>query len=120
MAKIMIVDDMIEIQEILEEILSIKGHSVISAAMDGQQAIDYITKEQNEKPDLIIMDHRMPIVDGITALQEILAIDSDLKIIFVSADESARKKALQIGAVDYLIKPFSIKVILKKIADLVH
>ncbi|NHJ86928.1 MAG: response regulator, partial [Asgard group archaeon] len=68
-----------------------------------------------EWPDLVIMDHRMPVKDGVTALQELLEMDSSIKVIFVSADESARKKALSMGAIGYLIKPFSVKEILKLI-----
>ena len=111
----MIVDDMVVIQEILKEILSLKGHTVISLAYDGQQAVDYFKNKNHELPDLVIMDHRMPIKDGVTALQELLAINKNIKIIFVSADESARKVALRMGAVVYLVKPFSVKTFLKMI-----
>jgi two-component system chemotaxis response regulator CheY len=110
----MIVDDMVVIQEILKEILHLKGHSVTYSAFDGQQAIDYFV-ENKDWPDLVIMDHRMPVKDGVTALKELLELDNDIKVIFVSADESARKKALAMGAIGYLIKPFSVKEILSLI-----
>ena len=108
----MIVDDMVVIQEILVEILSLKGHDVIFAAHDGQQAIDYYTDQNNPKPDLIILDHRMPGKDGVATLKELMAIDGAVKVVFVSADESARTEALTIGAIDYLVKPFSVNAIL--------
>ncbi|GAI92169.1 unnamed protein product [marine sediment metagenome] len=111
MAKIMIVDDMVVIQEILKEILNLKGHTITHSAFDGQQAVDYFS-DNNDWPDLVIMDHRMPIKDGVTALKELLELDSSIKVIFVSADESARKRALTLGAIGYLIKPFSVKDIL--------
>ena len=111
-ARVMIVDDMVVIQEILVEILSLKGHDVIFSANDGQQAIDYFTDNNNPKPDLIILDHRMPGKDGVATLKELMEIDGAVKVVFVSADESARNEALTIGAVDYLVKPFSVKAIL--------
>ena len=119
MAKIMIVDDMVVIQEILREILNLKGHTIIHTAADGQEAVDYFKNSINEWPELVIMDHRMPVKDGVTALQELLVIDKSIKVIFVSADESARKEALMMGAIGYLIKPFSVKAILTLIDSVV-
>ncbi|NHJ46467.1 MAG: response regulator [Asgard group archaeon] len=118
MAKIMIVDDMVVIQEILKEILNLKGHTITYSAFDGQQAVDYF-RGNSDWPDLVIMDHRMPIKDGVTALKELLEMDSSIKVIFVSADESARKRALTVGAIGYLIKPFSVKDILNLIDTVV-
>ncbi len=114
----MIVDDMVVIQEILKEILNLKGHIITYSAFDGQQAIDYF-KENSDWPDLVIMDHRMPVKDGVTALKELLELDSKIKVIFVSADESARKRALSMGAIGYLIKPFSVKDILQLIETVI-
>jgi two-component system chemotaxis response regulator CheY len=114
----MIVDDMVVIQEILKEILNLKGHTITYSAFDGQQAIDYF-KDNTDWPDLVIMDHRMPIKDGVSALKELLELDSKIKVIFVSADESARKRALNMGAIGYLIKPFSVKDILQLIETVV-
>jgi len=111
----MIVDDMVVIQEILREILGLKGHTITYTAVDGQQAVDYFQEHKNDWPDLVIMDHRMPVKDGVTALQELLEMDPSIKVIFVSADESARKRALLMGAIGYLIKPFSVKEIIKLI-----
>ncbi|TET29528.1 MAG: response regulator [Candidatus Heimdallarchaeota archaeon] len=119
MAKIMIVDDMIVIQEILKEILNLKGHTIIFTALDGQQAVDYFKDPVNERPEIVIMDHRMPIKDGVTALEELLVLDENIKVIFVSADESARNKALVMGAIGYLVKPFSVKAILKLIDSVI-
>jgi two-component system chemotaxis response regulator CheY len=119
MAKIMIVDDMVVIQEILKEILNLKGHTIIHTAVDGQQAVDYFMNPANEWPEIVIMDHRMPVKDGVTALEELLKLDKDIKVIFVSADESARKRALVMGAIGYLVKPFSVKAILKLIDSII-
>ena len=81
MAKIMIVDDMIVIQKMLKEILSIKGHQIVFTASSGQQAIDYFTSPNNEQPEIVIMDHRMPGKDGLNTSKEVLDIDNSVKII---------------------------------------
>ncbi len=113
MAKIMIVEDLSIMQEILKEVLALNGHSVIFQAINGQEAIDYYSNEENVRPDLVLMDHRMPGKDGISTMQEIFEIDDATNIVFVSADPSARKKALEMGAVYYLIKPISVKTFLE-------
>lgn len=120
LARVMIVDDMVVIQEILVEILSLKGHDVIYTANDGQQAIDYFSNNNNPKPDIIILDHRMPGKDGVTTLKELIQIDGAVKVVFVSADESARNDALTFGAIDYLVKPFSVKAILTLIEKITN
>ncbi len=119
MAKIMIVDDMIVIQKMLKEILSIRGHQVIFTAGTGQQAVDYFTNPNNEFPEIVIMDHRMPGKDGLATFKEVLAINDAVKIIFVSADESVREEAIACGASGYLIKPITIKSMLNLIENLV-
>lgn len=110
---------MVVIQEILKEILNLKGHSIIYTAFDGQEAVDYFKDTNNERPEIVIMDHRMPVKDGVTALIELMELDCSIKVIFVSADESARKRALKEGAIGYLVKPFSVKTILKLIDEIV-
>jgi len=61
------------------------------------------------KPDLIIMDYRMPVKNGIEALKEILEIERQAKIMIISADRSIEKIAKSVGAVAFMRKPFSMK-----------
>jgi two-component system chemotaxis response regulator CheY len=58
------------------------------------------------KPDLIIMDHRMPIKNGVEATKEILAMQPKAKVLFISADVSQENRVAEIGAVGFLEKPF--------------
>ena len=104
-ATVFIVEDNKELQELYRIELMISGFNVIGAASNGKDAI-YMFKSFNEKPDIILMDHRMPIKNGLEAANEILQIDNHSKIIFMSADITIKSEALSIGAHEFLKKPF--------------
>ncbi|HHD15400.1 MAG TPA: response regulator [Euryarchaeota archaeon] len=108
MARVMIVDDETELLALYSEMLTVFGHEIIAAVTNGEEAIKKY-EELKTKPDLIILDHRMPIRNGLETAAEILSQDPDEKIIFISADSSIRKAALDIGAIDFLEKPFVLK-----------
>ena len=114
----MIVEDVIVMQEILKEILGLKGHSVIYNANNGQDAVDYFLNPNNDEPDIIIIDHRLPVKDGITALKEILSINSQVKAIFISADDSVKEEAIKIGAHGFFVKPITITKVLELIGEI--
>ena len=110
MKKVLIVDD----EEILVELYSIiikkYTNCMIEAAYDGQEAVEkYLGFD--EKPDLILMDHRMPVKEGIQAAKEILRMNGYTKILFVSADEKKEKEALAIGGVGFIKKPVMAEVL---------
>ncbi len=86
-------------------ILKAYGYDVIGKAKNGEEAINMYTSLPN-KPDVVIMDHRMPVKNGIEATKEIFQIDENARIIFASADESVKDTALLIGAVSFKTKPF--------------
>jgi len=73
-----------------------------------------------EKPDVILMDHRMPLKNGLEASKEILQINPDIKIIFITADQTIREEALSIGVADFIDKPFSIQDIITSIKKCVN
>jgi len=83
------------------------GHTVIDFASNGNEAILKF-KNFKTKPDLIIMDHRMPFKNGIDTMREIIELDPDMKIIFTSADNQIRDLALRSGAISFQEKPFPI------------
>ena len=72
-------------------------------------------KSFREKPDIILMDHRMPIKNGIETLREILRIDNLSKVIFMSADTSVKEEALSLGAISFKDKPFTAKRLIENI-----
>nr|YP_009315447.1 Probable transcriptional regulator ompR [Yamadaella caenomyce]SCW23902.1 Probable transcriptional regulator ompR [Yamadaella caenomyce] len=104
--KILIVDDETSIRRILETRLSIIGYDVISAS-DGEEALILFRKEY---PSLVILDVMMPKLDGYGVCQE-LRKESDVPIIMLTAlgDVSDRITGLELGADDYVVKPFSPK-----------
>lgn len=112
--KILIVDDEPVLHELLRDIFELNGHRVVGDAYDGLEALRvYRTLLLSyQRPDVVIMDHRMPLKDGVETSAEILQIDPDAKILFASADEKAKDRALEIGAVDFIKKPFEISVLI--------
>lgn len=111
MATVFIVDDDIFIHTILTRLLAIKGHKVIESAYDGQDAIEKF-QEMTEKPDAILMDHRMPILMGLDATQRLLELDPSLRILFVSADVTVEEVAMETGAIAFLVKPVDGKTLI--------
>lgn len=104
--KILVVDDEPAVRRILTTRLSMVGYAVVTAA-DGEQALQVF---QKENPDLVVLDVMMPKADGYHTCQE-LRKESDVPIIMLTAlgDVADRITGLQIGADDYLVKPFSPK-----------
>jgi len=109
---VFIVEDEPILQYLYESLLKSAGYLVISTAKNGEEAITKFRLFPN-KPDFILMDYRMPIKNGLEAMEEILRVQPSSKIIFASADRSIKEKALSSGAVGFLEKPFDS-------ADLIH
>ena len=105
MANILLVDDSRTSRKILRNILESAGHTIVDEATDGEQAIE---KYMASKPDVITLDITMPVMDGIEALKQIKLVDSEAKVIMVSA--SSQKdiliEAVKYGAEDFIAKPF--------------
>ncbi|NJM67114.1 MAG: response regulator transcription factor [Acaryochloris sp. RU_4_1] len=104
--KILVADDEASIRRILETRLSMMGYEVITAA-DGEEALQVV---HNQDPDLIILDVMMPKLNGYQVCQT-LRQESDVPIIMLTAlaDVADRITGLEMGADDYMVKPFSPK-----------
>lgn len=105
MSKILVADDAVFMRLMIRQILTHRESIEIWEAENGQVAVDLFRVHQ---PDLTFLDITMPIKDGLATLQEILAIDSQAKIVMCSAiaQEKVVQKAIEMGAIDFLIKPF--------------
>jgi DNA-binding response OmpR family regulator len=111
-AKILIVDDEPRYVRLMEANLLTEGYQVIPA-YNGQEALNIVT---SQKPDLIILDVMMPVVDGFTVCERIREF-SNLPIIMVTAkgEERDRVRGLDLGADDYIVKPFSATELLARV-----
>ena len=112
MASILIVDDEQGIRDVLREYLELEGYEVDDAA-DGMEAI---RKAKAKDYDLIVMDVMMPKLDGYSAVKEIKK-DKDVPVIMLSArsEEYDKLFGFEIGADDYVTKPFSPKEVVARI-----
>ncbi|MHA1136235.1 MAG: response regulator [Candidatus Thorarchaeota archaeon] len=104
MASVLIVDDDFLLNDVLTRMLSIGGHIVVGQAYNGAEAVEMFDR-LNPKPDIILMDYRMPVMDGTSATRKIIQIHPGSRIIFISADDTVRVDALNAGALGFLTKP---------------
>jgi two-component system chemotaxis response regulator CheY len=117
MTSVLIVDDELFIVELYRDILQLRGYKVVGTAFDGEEAIRKY-RSSNQKPDVIIMDHRMPVMNGVEATKEILRANPTQKVIFVSADVMVEKEARDAGAIEFLPKPFRMDDLIEKMAKI--
>lgn len=113
MSKILVVDDEIKECELLERFLERKGYEVISSN-NGMHALE---KVKSEKPDIILLDIKMPDMDGIEVLRRIREFDKDVCIIMVTVvnDKTTGMEALKTGADEYVTKPIDLNYLEKVI-----
>ena len=112
MSKILIADDEAHIREILRVYFIKEGFEVIEAE-DGQQAL---LKVEKESPNIVLLDIMMPVMDGITACEEIRR-RFDIPIIMLTAkdEDDDRILGLEKGADDYITKPFNPREVVARI-----
>lgn len=105
--KVMVVDDEKSIVDLFEVIQEICDFQVIAEAYSGEDAVETYSKLRI-KPDVVIMDERMPGMNGLEAAKKILDKDRSAKVIFVSGDPRIEEKALSIGVSAFVQKPFGL------------
>ena len=116
--KILVVDDEIYIVHILDFSLGMEGYEVVTA-LDGEQALE---KVKTEKPDLIVLDIMMPKLDGYEVCKNIKsnAATQHIPVILLSAKgrNVDQKLGFDVGADDYITKPFSPRKLVERINQL--
>ena len=111
--KLLVAEDDTNLGTILKAYLTQKGFTVFLAS-DGQQALDIY---KDSSMDACILDVMMPVKDGFTVAKELRRIDKNIPILFLTAKslEADKLKGFEVGADDYITKPFSMEELLARI-----
>jgi len=112
--KILLVDDSRTIRNIQKNTLKTLGHTDVTEAADGLEALTCLAKET---PDLMLVDWNMPNMDGITLIKKVRETDKALPIIMVTteAEKSRVLEAVKAGVNNYVVKPFTAETLSEKI-----
>ncbi len=106
MEKILIIDDQLGIRLLLTEVFKKEGY-ITAQASNGVEALAML---EQDRPDLVLLDMKLPGMDGLEILRRIRKIDSDLKVIMMTAygELDMIQEAKQLGALKHFTKPFDI------------
>ena len=115
--KILVVDDAVFMRTTVSNALKKAGYEELIDAGNGAQAVEQFSKEH---PDLVIMDITMPEMDGLQALKAIKEIDPNAKVVMCSAmgQEAMVIEAINLGALDFIVKPFKPDRLLKTVSTI--
>ena len=110
--KILIVEDEANIRELLRLYLEREGYTVIEA----ENGVEGIKKWKSDKPDMLLLDVMMPVMDGWAVCKEIRA-ESDVPIIMLTAkgETADRVSGLEMGADDYIVKPLEMPEVIARV-----
>lgn len=114
MRRVLIVDDIPFIRAVIKDILIEGGYQVVDEASDGAQALAIY---KAIKPDIVLLDIHMPVLDGIETLKRIKKINRESTVIMCSSlgDQENIINAISLGAKDFVVKPFRKERILSAI-----
>ena len=117
MSKILVAEDNLPNRELIREILESCGHEVIEAE-DGQQALERL---KDTKPDLVLLDIQMPVLDGYAVVRHLRQIPrfAGIKVVALTAYamQGDRERVLQSGFDGYLTKPVDIAKLTEEIQE---
>ncbi|TVR60128.1 MAG: response regulator [Spirochaetaceae bacterium] len=103
--RVLIVDDLTFMRIAIREAVEEAGFVVTSEARNGWEALIRYT---DDKPDVVLLDIAMPVMDGITALKKLMLLDPTACVVMCSAlgEQEMIVKAIKLGARDFVVKPF--------------
>jgi two-component system response regulator (stage 0 sporulation protein F) len=112
--RLLIVDDEAPVLEVLSEYFGGQGYAV-EMASSGKEALEAVRRR---RPDVVLLDIRMPGMDGVELLRRLRDLDAGLAVIMVTANEDVAlaRETLKIGAFDYVAKPFDFKYLDQAVA----
>ena len=116
--RVLVVDDSMFVAKQLSQILMSAGFEVAATAANGEEGVEKY-KELHPNVDVVTMDITMPRMDGMTALEQIIAFDKDACVVMVSAlgKNDLVKNALMLGAKNYIVKPLDRDKVLERIVS---
>jgi two-component system response regulator MprA len=114
MAKVLLVDDEPDILLMLRMAFEDDGHEIVMAA-DGRMGLERLA---DHSPDVVVLDMMMPVVDGWGVLEamEVEGITTPVVVVSAKSDPKDCKRALELGAVEYVVKPFDLDRLLALVA----
>ena len=117
--KVLLVDDSVFVTKQISQILGSEGYEIVGTAGDGFEGVQKY-KELCPNVDIVTMDITMPKMDGITALEQIMEFDKNARVVMITAlgKEELVKKAILMGAKNYIIKPLDRKSVLERVATI--
>jgi two-component system chemotaxis response regulator CheY len=103
--RVLIADDLSFIRMLQKEVLTEGGYQIVGEATNGREAVE---KYRTLTPDVVLLDITMPGMNGLAAMQEILALDPRARVLICSAigQQSMIVEAIKAGARDFIVKPF--------------
>jgi two-component system chemotaxis response regulator CheY len=103
--RILIADDLSFIRMLQKEVLTEGGYQIVGEAANGREAVE---KYRELAPDVVLLDITMPEMNGLAAMQQILAMDAGARVLICSAigQQSMILEAIKAGARDFIVKPF--------------
>jgi len=118
MGRILLIEDARDLAEVVRRELEGAGYDILLAG-DGKTGLDLALRF---RPDLIILDWMLPGMDGLEVLRRLRAADSPLPVLMLTArsEEADRVVGLELGADDYLTKPFSMRELLARVRALLR
>ena len=114
--KILVIDDERDLREVMTEVLETAGYRAFSAA----NGADGVRLNERENPDVIVLDLRMPGMDGIETLRRIREQDSEVSVVILTANGNSEtiREAVGLTVSEYLSKPFENPEFVKLIGNL--
>lgn len=107
---IAIVEDEPDLLSVYQTLFKKRGIKICFVASDGIEAVRAF-KAAKKKPGIILMDQRLPSLQGIEAMKAIMKDTPDTRVVFISADPSIKEKALKAGAAAFILKPATLATI---------
>ena len=114
--KILLVDDSRTIRNIQKNVLAEIGYQNVVEASDGREALSRIAVE---KPDLMLVDWNMPVMDGLTLVRKVRETDKTTPIIMCTTESEKSRvvEAIKAGVNNYVVKPFTGETLSEKISQ---